>query len=123
MRRVTAFVLVVDSYPDCAASTCDVLSLHGIEAVAARSCAEALGVARADTPSAVVTSLFLRDGDGNDLAERLKATVHPAPPVIGLGESPRPHIPPFDHHFLKPADPRELVSVLRQYLPDTPVAV
>lgn len=123
MRRGTPFVLVVDAYPDAAESTRDVLALHGLEAITARSCSEALGVARADTPAAVVTSLLLPDGDGNTLAERVKATVRPTPVVIALAETPHPHFALFDHHFLKPADPQELVSMLRRYLPSAPVTV
>ena len=117
MRRDTPFVLVVDGYPDVAASTCDVLALYGFEAVPARSCAEAVATARRRPPAAVVVSLVLPDGDGNALAERLRATVRPSPALIAVSEYREPRTGTFDAHFVKPADPRRLAEVLRRYVP------
>jgi CheY-like chemotaxis protein len=118
MHRGTPFVLVVDSHPDAAASTCDVLALHGFTAVPARSCAEALETAHARMPVAVVTELWLPDGDGNGLADRLREMGRPVPAVIAVSESPPEARSGFDAHFVKPADPRALVGELRRFVPE-----
>lgn len=123
MRRDTPFVLVVDSDADAAESTRDVLALCGFAAKSVTSCAEALAAAHPAPPWAVITDVRLADGDGRGLADRMRAMSHPALAVIAVSEFPPPLVTTFDHYFIKPADPRELVSLLRRYLPAAPIAV
>ena len=117
MRRDTPFVLVVDPYPDVAESTRAVLSLYGFEVETARTCEEALAATHDGGPAAVVTALLLPDGDGNQLAERMRAAVRPEPAVIALSEYREPRTAAFAECFTKPADPRRLAEVLRRYVP------
>lgn len=117
MRRDVPYVLVVDAYPDGAASARDMLALHGFDVRTAASCAEAVAVTHDGWPAAVVTDTRLPDGDGTHLAELMRATRGPIPAVIAIGSTPRITPDTFDLWFMKPADPRHLAEALRQYVP------
>jgi CheY-like chemotaxis protein len=117
MRRDAPYVLVVDSYPDGAASAREVLALYGFDVRTAASCAEAVEVARDGWPAAVVTDTRLPDGDGSKLAELMRATARPAPAVIAIGSTPRTTPDLFDLWFMKPAEPCHLAEALRRYVP------
>ena len=117
MRREAPYVLVVDAYPDAAESARDVLSLYGFRAKTAATCAEAVAMTRVECPAAVVTDTRLPDGDGCKLADLLRATTRHAPAVIAIGSTPRVAPDTFDGWFLKPAEPCQLVEVLRRYVP------
>lgn len=117
MRRDVPFVLIVDGYPDAAESTREVLSLYGIRAKTAASCAEAVALSRAECPAAVVTDMLLPDGNGDTLAGLLRAMPSPRPAVIAIGSSSRGSGDAFNEWFLKPADPRQLAETLRGYVP------
>jgi CheY-like chemotaxis protein len=112
-------VLVVDDHPDSAEATAQLLALHGHDTRPAHSCAEALQLAPPFAPDLVVLDVCLPDGDGFALAADL-CRVLPARPalvvVTGLpGQADRCRNEGFDHHFLKPAVPCELVAVVDGY--------
>jgi len=117
MRRDAPFVLVVDSCSDAAESTRDVLSLYGIRAKTAGSCSEAVALTRAESPVAVVTDMRLPDGDGDKLADMLRAMPRPRPAVIAISSTIRGDADSFSGWFLKPAEPCQLAEALRRYVP------
>lgn len=113
-------VLVVDDHPDSAEATAQLLALHGHDARAVLSCAEArAAVAGADpfAPDVVVLDVRLTDGDGFTLAAEL-CRVLPARPVLiahtGVpGLEQRCRAAGFDHCLLKPADPEQLEKIVQ----------
>ena len=112
-------VLVVDDHPDTAEATAQLLALHGHDARAAHSCAEARAVLGGDDPfipDVVVVDVRLPDGDGFALADELRRALAVRPGLIahtGLpGLDERCRAAGFDHYLLKPADPAVLVDVV-----------
>lgn len=112
-------VLVVDDHPDSADVTAQLLALHGHDARAAHTCAEArAAVTGADPfiPDVVVLDVRLPDGDGFALAAELCKLLPRRPAFIahtglpGLAEDCR--AAGFEHYLLKPADPTELAEIV-----------
>ena len=117
-------VLVVDDHPDTAEATAQLLALHGHDARAARSCAEAraaVGGADPFVPDVVILDVRLQDGDGFALAEELCRVLPVRPGLIahsglpGLGA--RCRAAGFDHYVLKPGTPSELAELVAKYAP------
>jgi len=110
-------ILIVDDHAD----TLDMLSqaceASAPAAVTAVSAKEALQVATAQPPDAVITDIGLRGEDGVWLLRELRR-VHPAVPVIALtGRSPEDALAAgFDAVLLKPTDPWQLCDELRRVL-------
>ena len=110
-------VLVIDDYPDGASSLAEVLSLCGFSARAATDPDAALAAARAYCPDVVVLEPWLRTADGFALAERMSGLPGGRPRLVALtgylpdGDTAWRAV--FDKALLKPADPTQLLSLLR----------
>jgi len=113
-------VLVVDSYEDSATSLAVVLELYGHAVRVALNAAAAVRAAEESRPDVVVLDPRLAGSDGYDLARRLAALPGGRPTLIALtGYIPRDgwgagRLAEFDHLFLKPADPGQLVQTLER---------
>jgi CheY-like chemotaxis protein len=112
-------VLVVDDHPDTAEATAQLLALHGHDARAAHSCAEARAVVSGSDPfipDVVVLDMRLPDGDGFALAADLCRLLPARPGLIahtGLpGLDAQCAAAGFDHCLLKPADPAVLAELV-----------
>jgi CheY-like chemotaxis protein len=108
-------VLVVDDDKDAADSTADVLALYGLAATPAYSAEQALVLAAACPPDAVVSDLRMPT-DGCALVRELVARLARRPLLVAVtgvhGQAERCRAAGYDHVFLKPADPSELAAVL-----------
>jgi len=114
-------VLVVDDYSDTARTMASVLGAQGYKVSSAESGSAALGLARADRPDIVLLDIYMPGMDGLEVARRLQAMFPDRPPyLIAITafdfEEDRQHCleAGFDVHFAKPADPIELVHLLRE---------
>jgi CheY-like chemotaxis protein len=117
-------VLVVDDHPDTAEATAQLLVLHGLDARAAHSCAEAcaaVGGADPFVPDVVILDVRLPDGDGFTLAEELCRVLPARPGLIahtGLpGLDERCRLAGFEHYLLKPTDPLALAELVKKCAP------
>src|SRR4051794_8150626 len=116
-------VLVVDDHPDAAEIAAHLLTLHGHDARPAHTCAEAVGLVAAPdpgfAPDVVLLDVRLPDGDGFALAGELCRLLARRPLLVAVtglsGLRERCLEAGFDHHFLKPADPKELAALLAKY--------
>ena len=118
-------VLVIDDHPDSADVTAQLLALHGHDARAAHTCAEARGaVVGTDPfiPDVVVLDVRLPDGDGFALAAQLCALLPARPAFVahtGLpGLAAQCRAAGFEHYLLKPADPTELAEIVAKCAKD-----
>lgn len=112
-------VLVVDPDADAAASTAAVLRLHHFDAHTARTGAAVLKSVAADPPRAVVIDLDLPDLDPCEVIRRVKARPTPPAVVVLTGHTDLAHrraaaAAGADDYLLKPAEPAELVDLLRR---------
>jgi two-component system CheB/CheR fusion protein len=117
-------ILVVDDYPDCADSIAALLALYGYEVRTARSVAEALEAVLFQ-PDGVLVDILLPDGDGYELAARLRRLVDPGPWFVAVTGFPhleyRSQLAEFHGHLLKPVEPDvflALVAELTGWPPD-----
>jgi DNA-binding response OmpR family regulator len=111
-------VLIADPDPDCAASLASVLAYGGHKVRIARTGGEALRLAADDPPEVVISEARLGDLDGFALAERVMRLA-PVPLVFVLlttrdDLADRATLAGFDHFFVKPADPAELVRLVER---------
>jgi CheY-like chemotaxis protein len=115
MRRSPA-VLVADDEPDTAQSLAQLLTILGFEARAAATPLDALRLAAAHPPDAVVMDLGWPGADGCALARAVCRLAGRRPLLVAVtgyhGEEGRALAAGFDHHFLKPADPTALADLL-----------
>ena len=115
MRRPPA-VLIADDEPDTAQSLAQLLTLLGFEARAAATPLDALRLAAAYPPDAVVMDLGWPGADGCSLARAICRVAGRRPLLVAVtgyqGEEGRARAAGFDHHFLKPADPAALADLL-----------
>ncbi|MBX9582304.1 MAG: response regulator [Gemmataceae bacterium] len=112
-------VLVVEDHPDGGETLATLLGLVGHRVRLARTCREAMELALARPPDAVLLDLGLPDGDGHDLAVELIRLLPAKPLLVAVTEfhgreevSRRAGI---DHHLLKPADPKVLLRLLADH--------
>jgi DNA-binding response OmpR family regulator len=114
-------VLVVDDYPDAAASLAALLALHGYAVRAADSVAAAWRAVLAETPDVAVLDIGLRDGSGYDLASELAALTGGGPVIVALsGYEPDPGQAAtvgIARHFTKGRSLDELVTFLGTCVP------
>ena len=116
-----AKVLVVEGGEDEAVSLTAVLRLKGFNARAVRTGAAALDCVSTDRPHAVVLDPDLPDADGCDLIRKVRSGANP-PPVVVLSGHTAPGIERAasaagaSAFVLKPADPDELVRLLRRLI-------
>jgi CheY-like chemotaxis protein len=97
------------------------LGSQGYKVSSAESGPAALELARADRPDIVLLDIYMPGMDGLEVARRLHAMFPDRPPyLIAVTafdfDEDRKHCQEagFDMHFAKPADPIELVHLLRE---------
>ncbi len=112
-------ILVVDDNPDAAESIAMLLELDGHQVEVAYGALEALEKARRLQPEAMLLDLGLPQIDGYELARRLRADPVTREAVLialsGYGQPEhlvRSREAGFDHHLVKPAEPRTLSDLL-----------
>jgi CheY-like chemotaxis protein len=114
-------VLVVDDDPDTALSLAAVVALDGHDARHATSGEQALGLLDGWRPDAALLDLSMPGLDGYALAERLRRQFERRPLLVAvtghgqLQDFRRSHTSGFDRHLLKPASPRVVADLLREY--------
>ena len=110
-------VLIVDDYPDTAASLAVVLEFEGHAVTVAQSCREAREALAGGVPDVIVMDLGLPDGNGYDLARELADLPGRRPVLVSVsGFNPDPERAArvgFARSFVKPADPSVLSAFLR----------
>lgn len=116
-----ARVLVVDDYPDSAASSAMLLSLLGCDCRTATSGGEALEIAAAFDPTIVLLDIGLPDISGYDVARALRARQGDRPlflaAVTGWGQPDdrvRALAAGFDVHVLKPTSAEAIQMILQR---------
>lgn len=115
-------VLCVDDNHDAAESLALILRLIGLEAEAAFDGTSALGLADRFEPHACVSDINMPGMDGYELARRLRAR-HTGRPLLLIAVTARTTEEDrrrsteagFDLHMNKPADPIELVNVVKAF--------
>jgi CheY-like chemotaxis protein len=114
-------ILVVDDYPDAAASLTALLDLWGYEARAVTSGVEALEVVAGWQPDIALVDIAMPVMTGFELAQRLSAGPGPRPVLVAVtglgqpGDVERVLASGFDRHFLKPVDPDRLAAYLHRH--------
>jgi len=107
---------VVDDDPDWADSLADFLRAHGHEARTAYTPTTAVIEATSFRPDAMLMDIGIPGMDGYRLANKLCDLLGRRPLLVaitGCGHlEERSRQEGFDHHFLKPVDPAELLTVL-----------
>jgi CheY-like chemotaxis protein len=112
-------VLVVDDNRDAAHSLATLLRLHGHDVRVAHDGPTALATAATHRPEAVFLDIGMPGMDGYEVARRLRAqpgleaTVLAA--LTGWGQQEdrrRTSEAGFHHHFLKPPEPRAVLTLL-----------
>ncbi len=125
MTGESARVLVVDDHELNLKLLQRVLELGGHDVVGASSLAGAEAVLAEHLPALIVLDLQLPDGDGLDLARRLKAQPETAPCVILActaeamhGDAERALAAGCDAYVSKPIDTRQFAALVDELLRD-----
>ncbi|QJW97224.1 response regulator [Frigoriglobus tundricola] len=114
-------VLVVDDYPDTAASCGELLASYGCDVQTAESSDGALALLDGWDPDVAVLDLRMPGRDGYDIARWLSTRGARCPLLVAVtGLSTKRHrerarAVGFAHFFLKPVSPDVLTQVLRAY--------
>ena len=112
-------VLVVEDYADAATTTAEVLRLDGHHVSVVADGPGALQVASAEEPDVVLLDLGLPGMDGYKVARRLAALCQRKPYLIAVSGFDgddfrrRSRKAGIDLYLLKPADPEQLLAILR----------
>lgn len=119
-------VLVVDDSRDCAESLADLFRGHGHDVRTAHTPTEAVIVVADFRPDAVLMDIGIPGLDGYRLARRVCDRLGYKPLLVAVtgypGLEDRSRQEGFDRHFLKPADPAELVRLLGAHARPRPAA-
>mgnify|MGYP001267465683 FL=1 len=112
-------VLLVDDNRDVADSLACALALDGVDVEVAYDAESALEKARTFVPEAVIVDLILPDIDGYALAQSLRSVCGSAFLIAYTGDGTetarvRCANSGIDAYVLKPADPRELLDMIRR---------
>jgi len=116
-------VLVVESGEDSAVCLTALLRLNGFDARSARTGSDALRLFSEHQPGAVIIDLDLPDMDACDMIRRMKTTSNPsAAAVVITAHSDTGHRLAAMNagaaaYILKPAEPTELIQLLRDLCP------
>jgi CheY-like chemotaxis protein len=116
--------LVVDDNTDTALSTGEMLALHGFDVRVATTGQDAVRLARAEPPDAVLLDLSMPLMDGFEVARRICAACDgervPRPLLVAItghgseDDRARTHAAGFDLHLTKPVEPQLLVETLKR---------
>jgi CheY-like chemotaxis protein len=120
-------VLAVDDNKDAADSLAVLLELYGHEVRAVYTGKEALAVAPAFRPQAVLLDLGLPDVNGVEIARRIRSdqALTRVPLIAMTGHSVRGSVESqveelFERQLIKPVDPQDLLRVLGELVSRTP---
>jgi CheY-like chemotaxis protein len=109
-------VLVVDDYPGAADMACVLVRLLGCIAQAARTATETLAAVESFDPDIVVLDLGLPDGNGYEVASRIRSR-HGRQPFIaamtGREEASLSIAAGIDMHVVKPASAENLGRIIQ----------
>ncbi len=115
-------VLIVDDNPDAAESIALFLQLEGHDVKSVNDPTVALAAVPTFAPQVVLLDIGLPIIDGFEVARRMRAMRETRDALLiavsGYGQAEdrrRSAAAGFDHHFLKPTDPRTLVEVIAQW--------
>jgi CheY-like chemotaxis protein len=114
-------VLVVEDNPDCALSLTMLLRHNGFVVDVATTGPAALASIQACAPDVVLMDIGLPEMDGYQVAGRLRELSVKKPLLIALtgygqeADRQRSRDEGFAYHFVKPADPLELIALLNDY--------
>jgi CheY-like chemotaxis protein len=118
-------VLVVDDNVDAAESIAVLLRMEGHEVKTVSDAQQALASSQVFAPSVVVLDIGLPGMDGYELARRLRQLPQTNGALFialtGYGQKEdraRAAAAGFEHHFIKPADPRAIHTVISQFGPE-----
>lgn len=112
-------VLVVDDFPDMTDTLTELLSISGFHVMSAVTGQEALQLAESERLSVVVSDVRMPGMDGYELARRLRALPGPRLTLVAVTtcatEADRLRLIDggFDHVLAKPAEPAELIALVR----------
>jgi len=115
-RPVT--VLVIEDVRDTADTLAEFLTQgYGFDVRVATDGETGLKWAQCDPPDAVVCDIGLPGLDGLQVARQIRDTVSPCPLLIAVTAyggtyTQAEALGPFDHYFVKPADPFDLAAVI-----------
>jgi CheY-like chemotaxis protein len=117
-------VLVVDDNTDVAASVARFLRMLGHDVKTATDGAQALQVAEVQQPQVIVLDIGLPKLNGYEVAKRLRCSPKSANCLLialtGYGRNEdhaRTAQAGFQHHFVKPADPRAIQAAIAGWQP------
>ena len=120
-------ILVVDDNRDAARSVATFFELVGHEVSTAADGVQALAVAADFRPDVVVLDIGLPQLDGYQVAQRLRVQAATRDCLLialtGYGQADdreRAERAGFDHHFVKPADPADLLARIDAWKPKGP---
>jgi CheY-like chemotaxis protein len=119
MNRLPLRVLVVDDQADSVASWALLLRMRGHEVAVAGDGVEALAVAAAHRPHVVLCDIVMPRLDGYGVARKLREGGKDRPFLVALTarssdeDRQRCREAGFDRHLVKPADPDEVVQLLK----------
>jgi DNA-binding response OmpR family regulator len=112
-------VLVIDDNIDAAESIAVYLRLEGHEVRTVSDGAQAVAIAQVFAPQVAVVDIGLPGMNGYGVARRLRLKGKEGPALLialtGYGQKEdraRSNEAGFDHHFVKPADPREIQTAI-----------
>jgi CheY-like chemotaxis protein len=114
-------VLLVEDNADSRDSLALLLQLSGFQVDAAAACPGALAATQAHPPDVVLMDIGLPGCDGYQVAKHLRDLCPRKPLLVALTgygreeDRRRSTEEGFDFHFLKPIDPRWLVTLLQEY--------
>jgi PAS domain S-box-containing protein len=113
-------ILVVEDNADAAEGFAAHLRLHGHEVRTAGDGEEALAIAREFRPQVALVDIGLPGMSGYELAHRLRETPALLIALTGHGQKQdrtRAREAGFHHHFVKPADPRDIQAAIGAWRP------
>jgi DNA-binding response OmpR family regulator len=117
-------VLIVDDSRDCAESLAGLFRGHGHDARTAHTPTEAVIAVQDFRPDVVLMDIGIPGLDGYRLARRVCDRLGYKPALVAVtgypGLEDRSRQEGFDRHFLKPADPAELLGLLETHARSRP---
>jgi len=112
-------VVIVDDNPDIAEGLALVFEAQGFEVHVGFNGGEGLALIERQQPVAAIVDIGMPVLSGYEVARRVRARFGPAIRLIAvtgwgqLHDLAAAYESGFDHHFTKPADPAELVALVR----------